>query len=94
MGTAGFPFQLTTSKVSGKDYVFAVELDNNVVQLHEYFFGIDEGYEPSNTMQNISDEIVNISGITEDNAEIHNLDKWLELADPEWEMTHSTEDGE
>ena len=90
-GTTGFPFQLTTGEVSGKDYVFPVELDNNVVALHQYLFGEEEGYTPSNTMQAISDDIVYISGISESNAELYDLDRWLQLADPEWEETHQTE---
>ena len=90
-GTTGFPFQLTTGEVSGKDYVFPVELDNNVVVLHQYLFGEEEGYTPSNTMQAISDDIVYISGISESNAELYDLDRWLQLADPEWEETHQTE---
>ena len=90
-GTTGFPFQLTTGEVSGKDYVFPVELDNNVVALHQYLFGEEEEYTPSNTMQAISDDIVYISGISESNAELYDLDRWLQLADPEWEETHQTE---
>lgn len=90
-GTTGFPFQLTTGYVAGKDYVFPVELDNNVVALHQYLFGEEENYTPSNTMQTISDEIVSISGISESNAELYDLDRWLQLADPEWEQTHQTE---
>lgn len=90
-GTTGFPFQLTTGEVSGKDYVFPVELDNNVVALHQYLFGEEEGYTPSNTMQAISDDIVYISGISESNAELYDLDRWLQLADPEWDETHQTE---
>ena len=90
-GTTGFPFQLTTGTVSGKDYVFPVELDNNVVALHQYLFGEEEGYTPSNTMQAISDDIVYISGISESNAELYDLDRWLQLADPEWDETHQTE---
>ena len=90
-GTTGFPFQLTTGEVSGKDYVFPVELDNNVVALHQYLFGEEEEYTPSNTMQAISDDIVYISGISETNAELYDLDRWLQLADPEWEETHQTE---
>lgn len=90
-GTTGFPFQLTTGEVSGKDYVFPVELDNNVVALHQYLFGEEEGYAPSNTMQAISDDIVYISGISESNAELYDLDRWLKLADPEWDETHQTE---
>lgn len=90
-GTTGFPFQLTTGEVSGKDYVFPVELDNNVVALHQYLFGEEEGYTPSNTMQAISDDIVYISGISETNAELYDLNRWLQLADPEWEETHQTE---
>lgn len=90
-GTTGFPFQLTTGYVAGKDYVFPVELDNNVVALHQYLFGEEENYTPSNTMQAISDEIVSISGISESNAELYDLERWLQLADPEWEQTHQTE---
>lgn len=68
--TSGFPFDLTTTKVGSQDTVVPAELDNNVVELHQYLFDATD-YTPSATVQNISDYIVNKTGITEDSSKIN-----------------------
>ena len=96
-GTTGFPFQLTAGTFNGNDLVVPVELDKNVEQLHEYLFASEdsqEQYEVSDSVKKISDYIKESTGVTEENTQIYDLDKWLEMADPEWEKTHSTEDTE
>ncbi|MCC8168305.1 MAG: LCP family protein [Clostridiales bacterium] len=68
VSTTGFPFDLTTVELSTTgDTVVAVDLYSNVVQLHEYLFE-DENYVPSETLLNINNEIINLTGITTDNA--------------------------
>lgn len=58
----GFPFDLTTANLSAGDCVVAVNLENNVVQLHQWLFG-SESYTPSSTVQEISWQIINDTGI-------------------------------
>ncbi len=61
--TFGFPFDYTTS-VSvprGSDCVVPVNLANNVLQLHQRLFG-SEDYTPSETVQAISNQIINDTG--------------------------------
>jgi LCP family protein required for cell wall assembly len=61
--TFGFPFDYTTS-VSvprGSDCVVPVNLENNVLQLHQRLFG-SEDYTPSETVRAISNQIINDTG--------------------------------
>lgn len=58
----GFPFDLTTANLSAGDCVVAVNLENNVIQLHQWLFG-SESYTPSSTVQEISWQIINDTGI-------------------------------
>lgn len=74
--TTGFPFDVTTTKIGTQDTVIPVELDNNVEELHEYLFD-ETDYVPSATVQNISDHIVNKTGITEESA-TYNTDAYNE----------------
>ena len=60
--STGFPFDKTTGVVGGSDVVIPVNLAANVSQLHAWMFGTD-GYTPSSTVQNISDEIVGATGV-------------------------------
>lgn len=63
--TTGFPF----TKVSLKDlgYIIApATLESNVVELHEFLFGADEAYTPSQTVKEISDYIINYTGVYEE----------------------------
>jgi anionic cell wall polymer biosynthesis LytR-Cps2A-Psr (LCP) family protein len=72
--TTGFPFELTTKSmpVMG-DTVIPADLATNVQELHEYMFD-DVNYVPSQTVQTISDTIVNNTGITTNSALINTGD--------------------
>lgn len=52
----GFPFNQTSGKIKGTDFVFAENLADDVSQLHYYLFG-KENYTPTSKVQAISDEI-------------------------------------
>lgn len=72
--TTGFPFELTTKKLPvTNDTVVPADLATNVKELHEYLFGVSE-YTPSQTVQTISDTIVQQTGITVDSALINTSD--------------------
>ena len=62
-GTTGFPFDKQTADVDAGDCVIPVNLAENVKQLHEFLFE-NEDYEPSDTVQNISNEIAYRTGIS------------------------------
>lgn len=66
--TQGFPVDKTTALVSGADCVIAVDLASNVSKLHSFLFGT-ENYVPSQTVQEISDTIVQQTGISGMGAE-------------------------
>ena len=55
------------------DTVIPADLVTNVKKLHEYMFD-DATYTPSQTVQAISDTIVNTTGITADSAKINTSD--------------------
>ena len=62
---SGFPFEGTTcEKVKGQkgSYATAVGLEKNVSELHQFLFG-KENYEPSQTVKDISDEIIDLTGV-------------------------------
>ena len=62
-GTSGFPFDVKTGSVgSAGSCVIAVDLENNVKQLHEYLYGVTD-YQPSETVLKISNKIINDTGI-------------------------------
>ncbi len=64
--TSGFPFAMTTTKISGSgDSVVPVHLENNVTQLYAYFFET-EGYVPSDSVKEYSAQIKSISGVSDD----------------------------
>ncbi len=77
--TSGFPFQLTSAHLETGDTVIPVELDNNVIELHQYLFG-NTDYSPSLTMQAYSNEIVRISGIDETCENIVDTSKYNDTA--------------
>lgn len=54
---AGWPYDVTSGLIGGVSYVFADDLYSNTKQLHEKMFG-QEGYEPSETVQNMSNTII------------------------------------
>lgn len=58
----GFPFDQLAANISAGDCVVPVNLANNVSQLHARLFG-EEGYTPSQTVQEISNKIINDTGI-------------------------------
>ena len=60
--TTGFPFNQTAANIAAGDCVVPVNLAANVSQLHAYLFG-DEGYTPSQTVQEISNKIIADTGI-------------------------------
>ncbi len=60
--TAGFPYDKTTADISAGDCVIPVNLANNVSQLHEFLYGTQD-YQPSATVQEISNNIINETGI-------------------------------
>ena len=60
--TTGFPFDLQAANIAAGDCVVPVNLANNVSRLHAFLYGT-EGYTPSSTVQQISDEIAYTTGI-------------------------------
>lgn len=72
--TTGFPFELTTKSISPMgDTVVPADLITNVKELHAYMFD-DTNYIPSQTVQTISDTIINNTGITTESALINTSD--------------------
>ena len=60
--TQGFPYDQVAADVDAGDCVVPVNLAANVKQLHEYLFG-DTDYTVSDTVQQISNQIINNTGI-------------------------------
>lgn len=60
--TMGFPFEQQAADIAAGDCVIPVNLAANVSELHERLFG-DNGYTPSETVQEISNQIINATGI-------------------------------
>ena len=60
--TQGFPFDKTEADISAGDCVIPVNLAANVSQLHGFLYGT-ENYQPSATVQEISNNIINETGI-------------------------------
>ena len=58
----GFPFDKTSADLAAGDCVVPVNLAGNVRQLHAFLFG-DYDYTPSETVQAISDQISNDTGV-------------------------------
>lgn len=77
--TSGFPFKMTTKQLSASgDTVIPIGLEKNVSELHKYLFNT-ENYEPSKTVQAISDAIIDKTGVTENSSSI-NVDKFNDTA--------------
>lgn len=77
--TTGFPFEMTTAQLSGSgSTVVPIGLTDDVSQLHEYLFETTD-YQPSKTVQAISDSIIKKTGITEDYKSI-NVDEFNNTA--------------
>lgn len=68
VSTSGFPYNKKTfDGGSAGSLVVPCTLLSNVEQLHKELFGNEE-FEPSTELQNISDDIINYTGYTEDDA--------------------------
>ena len=66
--TTGFPYALTTSEEVRDhkgSYVVPIDFVGNVTKLHQNIFA-EDWYEPSNKVQQIHDDIIYLTGITED----------------------------
>ena len=64
MDTTGFPFDKKNDILGSKgDCVIPIGLEDNVIQLHEYLFGTEEVYNPSSSLQAITDKIINDTGV-------------------------------
>ena len=59
----GFPFDKLATDVDAGDCVVPVNLAQNVTQLHSFLFGDDENYIPSETVQSISNTIMERTGV-------------------------------
>ena len=62
VNTTGFPFDQETMTISAGDCVIPDTLSQNVLQLHSYLFGSD-GYSPSATVEEISNQIIYETGV-------------------------------
>jgi len=66
--TTGFPYTLTTSEDvmdHTGSYVVPIDFVGNVSQLHQNIFA-EEWYEPSRKVKQIHDDIIYLTGVTED----------------------------
>lgn len=61
--TTGFPFTYSATSISGASVIVASDLATNVTMLHRFLYD-DNDYTPSSTVQSISNNIVNTSGVT------------------------------
>jgi len=70
--SSGFPFALKTSTISKSvgSVVVPCTLESNVAQLHKFLYD-QEDYDSTDTVDAISDYIVNQTGFTADSAEIN-----------------------
>lgn len=62
LDTTGFPFEKYAKDTDAGDAVVPVNLADNVLQLHQWLFGSD-GYTPSETVQQISNDIIYRTGV-------------------------------
>lgn len=60
--SAGFPFTCDTPTINGASMVVAQGLEYNVEKLHQFLFS-EEDYEVTETVRNISDYLINYTGI-------------------------------
>lgn len=60
--STGFPFEVQTANISAGDCVIPVNLEQNVLELHQWMFG-SEAYTPSDKVKEISNKIINETGI-------------------------------
>lgn len=64
-GSEGFPYTLTTGRVDGASMVIAKGLSYNVSLLHKFLFD-EDNYQVSSQVQEISDYLINYTGIQEE----------------------------
>ena len=77
--TTGFPFEMTGGQLADAgDAIVPIGLEDDVTQLHKYLFDV-EGYEPSKTVQAISDAIIQKTGVKPGTPSI-NVDKFNDTA--------------
>ena len=62
LDSVGFPFELQAANIAAGDCVVPVNLAQNVSELHAYLYQ-QNGYTPTQTVQDISNEIANTTGI-------------------------------
>jgi LCP family protein required for cell wall assembly len=62
--TGGFPFSRGETHIGKKDCVIPLTLESNVVQLHQFLYGI-ENFQPSQTVKQISAKVASDSGMGE-----------------------------
>lgn len=67
--SSGFPFVLHTGTYGGASIVVPCTLESNVSSLHEFLYD-QEDYECTDTVQTISDYIVNYTGCTESSGDV------------------------
>lgn len=66
--TTGFPYNVTTSETVRNhegSYVVPIDFVSNVTQLHQNLFG-ETDYVPSEKVQQVHDDIIYLTGVTED----------------------------
>ena len=66
----GFPFKLDTANNPGGikgAFVIPADLESNVKRMHKYLFDNDS-YKPSKKVKSISDEIIYMTGVTEEDG--------------------------
>lgn len=64
VSTEGFPFEKRNATLGSKgDCVIPINLEENVGKLHEYLFGSDDKYQPSENVRKISNKIISDTGI-------------------------------
>lgn len=82
----GFPFSRGETHIGKKDCVIPLTLESNVIQLHQFLYGI-ENFQPSGTVRRISAQIAADSGMGEvaENAPEAKIlgQRALEGSDPE-----------
>ncbi len=67
--SGGFPYDKTTMTLNSTvgSIVVPCDLESNVIALHEQLFGVED-YTPSSTVQEYSDYIINMTGVTAEDA--------------------------
>lgn len=77
--TTGFPFEMTTRELAQTNStVVPIGLEDDVAALHKYLFDTED-YQPSKTVQVISQAIIDKTGVTEDSSSI-NVDGFNDTA--------------